>query len=332
MKFLLFILLFCLFSLQGNSQSNFNLNDIKFRYQNYKGLNLGFSLSENTNNRRNTGSGNERNKNAFGFNGAIGYFSFINTNKKQSITNLYLNSNQYVGNSTGLKVSSFSNVIKFKTVYRNYRMENKFYGVEVSFDNNNLLQKDKNRRNSNSMNSSFLLSAGKGRAEYITDGITAIRLFDELKTKGLLLKEVTNENIIEFSKIIIQYNNTRVLDNRLNMIAMIESMINYLKENQLITEASASTFAILNDQVYFALPITRYCGTVKQFGAGASFENDLGRFKTDTIKSGFMSYKFSQKLVYSILKYKPLNVKNQLNTGMDLSLAYSFNTSSNFID
>ncbi len=332
MKLLLCFLTFTFYSVYSFSQEAVNFKEIKFRHQNYKGLDMGFFLNDDANNRQNTGSGNDRKQNAAGFNGSLNYFSLVNADSKQWITKSSARTsgqltNSYLGKSSGTYQQMY-----FNSVLKNYTGDEKFHGMEINFSDYYGQNKNHSITNTNTLNSSVLLTLGKGRAEYISDGITSYRLFEELRAKHLLLKEPSTENILEFSKIIIAYNNRRVLDSRLNTIEMIEAMVNYLQDHQLIASGNALSFAILNDQVYLASPTTRYCGLVKQWGTGASFHLQSGMNKSDSTRSGYRSYELGQRLEYSITKYQPLDLKNQLNTGMSLGLYYSFNSSANFLD
>ena len=193
----------------------------------------------------------------------------------------------------------------------------------MSLNDYYLYNKEKNIRNYNITSPLIMFTIGKGRAEYISDAVTVLRLFDELKSKHLLIKEPTNENIIDFSNIIIRFNNTRVLDDRINRIAMLEAMIIYLKEYKLVEEYNASTFAILNDQVYFSITAVRFCGKVSQFKAGTGYSNMAINLKTDSSRTGNLNHDISPQIIYNFTRYSPMDLKNQLNSGIEFDLEYT---------
>ncbi len=298
------------------SQMDFDFTSYKFRYQKYKGIDLGFHLNQSYNESE-LFSFNSKN-NSFSFNGTASYFSFVNSGRlyRKVVAGYF----PKFTSSTGSKSVSFTNDVSFGAISRYYLREKRFCGFEFSLNDYYLYNKNSNTKKYNTTSPFLFFTYGKGREEYISDAITSIRLFEELKSRQLLISEVTNENVLELSAIIVKFNNRRVLDDRINRIAMIEALIKYLQESNLIKECSPSVFAVLNDQIYFAPQIMRSCGRVKQLKAGMGFSSQASNMTTDSSRTTGLSLNFSPQIIYSITNSNVINLNNQLNTGIEFIL------------
>lgn len=302
------------------AQTPYNLNGFHYRYQEYRGMDLHANL--NTSQKggyQNYGYHNQ-------LNAGLNYFFYLNSDKKQQ-TVIF---NAYTAPAVNFQKSKtlYNSTSNFNFSYqtKNYRDNLKFIGYELNA--NAYFSNDKNigSSNRNDLSPNAKAFIGKGRAEYITDIISVVRMFDELKLNQLLLRDASIDQINAFSQIIVNYNRTRILDSRLNKIAMIEAMITYLKSEGLVNDANAKVFAILNDQIYFAVNTTRYSGNIRELGLMVNSSTQTANTKTDTSLYETQFNNFNPGLYYSFTKYHAISIKKQVNAGFEARINHGFNS------
>lgn len=302
------------------AQTPYNFSGFHYRYQEFRGMDLHANLSATQKDGyQNYGYNNK-------LNAGLNYFSYLNTEKKQQtvIFNAFASPevNFYKSKSTYNSVSNFN----FSYQTKNYRNNLKFIGYELIANANFLSDRTIFTSHTNSLSPSAKAFIGKGRAEYITDVVSVVRLFDELKLNQLLLRDATTEQINAFAQIIVDYNRTRILDSRLNKIAMIEAMINYLKSEGLVNDANAKVFAILNDQIYFAINVTRFSGNVSELGLIVNSSTQTSNNKSDTSIISQQTNNFTPGIFYSHIKYRAVSLKKQENMGIEASINHGFSS------
>lgn len=111
------------------------------------------------------------------------------------------------------------------------------------------------------------LKLGTGRIEPVQDARHAVFLFDELSKIERLSSDKSDDQIIEFAKLISQLKNKRFFDSRLRRMAEIESVDSFLISNNYISEQDAKYFTTLSDfWAYGNRPIrnsgTRFSGAI----------------------------------------------------------------------
>ena len=91
------------------------------------------------------------------------------------------------------------------------------------------------------------LKIGVGRIEPVQDARQAVYICDELSKSGRMSPDKTDEQIIEFARLISQLKNKRFFDSRLRRIAEIESIDSFLLANNYVSKHDAKYFTTLND-------------------------------------------------------------------------------------
>ena len=120
---------------------------------------------------------------------------------------------------------------------------------------------------------------GKGRIEPVQDARQAIYLFDELSKIQRSSPDKSEEQIIEFAKLISQLKNKRFFDARLRRIAELERLDSFLISNKYISKQDAKYFTTLSDLWAYGDRPSRNSGT---------------RF-SGTIRPGYYFYNYSKK-------------------------------------
>lgn len=124
--------------------------------------------------------------------------------------------------------------------------------------------------NDNGVSSTNDVGIGFGRIELVTDAIHVSRIFDMLECAGVLLKEVTVEDLKVLVDTIATLKNQRFFDSRLQRIREVEAVTQYLSDMGYIQAGDYFSFAILSDAYDFEVAI-------RDFSSGSVFEILLGR-------------------------------------------------------
>ncbi|MDK2978575.1 MAG: hypothetical protein PWP52_1289 [Bacteroidales bacterium] len=248
--------------------------------------------------------------------------------------NFYRNSRKYQGNQDIMIdfSSSFNNrKDKESTLYESFdagstlriNSENRFYFKEKWFVSTNLhlngqlyratrdqeVNSTENRENNLTLN--IPLGIGVGRIEQVQDAWLAIYILDELNKEGRLTRTPTTEEIIEFSQLISQLKNERFFDARLQKIKEIEAVDSFLQSKNLIENADARYFAVVNDNWDHAV------NRIRNSGKRVSFHLEPGYvYTSDFFEQQQESYqllnehKITEYSIQGALKYideKPIN-------------------------
>ena len=91
------------------------------------------------------------------------------------------------------------------------------------------------------------IGVGFGRIESVEDARQAIYLLDELSKKGVLTRQLSDDEIFRFAQQISRVKNKRFLDARLHLIDEITSVDSFFVSNHLLTKSDASYFTTLYD-------------------------------------------------------------------------------------
>ena len=105
------------------------------------------------------------------------------------------------------------------------------------------------------------LKLGIGRIEQVQDARHAISVFKELSKIERITPDKTDEQIIEFARLISQLKNERFFDSRLRKIAEIESIDSFLISKNYVSEQDAKYFTTLSDFWTYGNKPSRNSGT-----------------------------------------------------------------------
>lgn len=127
------------------------------------------------------------------------------------------------------------------------------------FENNGLI-----------LQNSLEFALGKGRINYINDGIVALAIIDKLKHYHLLIRDLYEEEYLEFTKLIRNLKNRRRLVNRSFPLTEVEEIQDYLVSIDVI-EADRDITNIINQAYKFDPILARTSGS--QFRIAISGQN-----------------------------------------------------------
>ena len=91
------------------------------------------------------------------------------------------------------------------------------------------------------------IGVGFGRIESVEDARQAIYILDELSKKGVLTRQLSDDEIFQFAQQISRVKNKRFLDSRLHLIDEITSVDSFFVSNHLLTKSDATYFTTLYD-------------------------------------------------------------------------------------
>lgn len=278
MKKHLLIILFSATFFQLSAQE-YNLNNFKYRYQQYKSLEFNYNTSGKFSHQNYSNKYTNSNLN---FIGTANLANFYNTDSKSKSEQLSLNtstSNTYqnaivrtfnidengfspidnpytdrkeISNSVrnALSLGYSNSTTKFKgKKFINYYVNNSF-----STENVNITYKDSLKQSIHQLRNSLSLGigAGKGRLEYINDAVTAQFLLEDLKKSGLIAS-YSDEQVENLAKGIVQARNKRFLpDYRFTYIDQISLVDSVCKANKIVSDNSLKYLSILYDNFMFA--------------------------------------------------------------------------------
>jgi len=137
---------------------------------------------------------------------------------------------------------------------------------------------------------------GFGRMESLRDVVHISRIFDLLKQDGVLLKELTEEDLFAITDTVALLKNKRFFDFRLQRIRELESLLNVLYEMGYIANDDFRTAVILADAY-------DYEQVSQLFETGQSMEFLIGRDMQYSDQGGFFSSD-DLRLTLSFLKSK----------------------------
>jgi len=170
------------------------------------------------------------------------------------------------------------------------------------------------------------LGIGYGRVEEVQDAWLATYILKGLQKNGKLIRTPTEEEILEFSTLISQLKNERFFDARLQKIKEIEEVDKFLQSRNLIDQADARYFTIVNDNWDHAATQIRRAGNRLSFLINPSILSSDGFYEIDdystitTRENIRTEYKVQAQLTY--VNEKPVNLYWQQSFSVLLSGNY----------
>ncbi len=112
----------------------------------------------------------------------------------------------------------------------------------------------------NAVQISVPLLVGHGRIEQIQDARLAIYILEELQKAGRISKMPTNEDILEFSRLISSLKNERFFDYRLRKMIEMEKVDSFLQAKEFISSPDVRYYSIVDDNWEYAQGPVRESG------------------------------------------------------------------------
>jgi hypothetical protein len=113
---------------------------------------------------------------------------------------------------------------------------------------------------------SLPVSAGKGRIEPLRDARMAVYIMDQLSRKGKLNRKPTDEEILDFARLIAEIKNERFFDARLRRVYEMTRLDSFLRENDLAGKQDIGYYTTMND--YWRYANNPYRGSGSRFSIG----------------------------------------------------------------
>ena len=104
------------------------------------------------------------------------------------------------------------------------------------------------------------IGIGTGRIEAVEDARQAIYILDDLSKKGVLTRQLNDEEIFRFAQQISRVKNKRFLDARLHLMDEITSVDSFLVNNNLLNKSDARYFTSLYDNWQYGALYSRKSG------------------------------------------------------------------------
>lgn len=344
--FIIWKLIFLICSFFGVFSSSiaqkYDLNTFKFRYQNYKFLNLGFdtrSFSEKQNTKNSIKSSNFSSA-SFSFSSNINYKRRVSSDKFQIDESFQLSPNFGYSsyNSHSNTIDSASRSLSSQNFIFYDRSKTRYYkGLNFTMLNFGIVSTLALYRSPKSLNNfehaEFVnFGIGKGRIEDVSDGVTAIFIAKEFLSKNLT-SSIDSSQIEILAKGIVETRNKRFLnDTRYQYIDQIAYLDSVCKEIGLKPTDALKFYNILYDNLIFTY-YNRQSG--KKFTISGGLKNSIE--KTNYLiedlftKSSTFYIDFNANYIYS----KQVNEYIQKSHFLDFShqrRIYYYKTNDHVID
>lgn len=184
------------------------------------------------------------------------------------------------------------------------------------------------RQNSKSMYAYALsnIGIGKGKLEQVEDARQAVYILDDLKNKGVLIRELTTDEINEMATIMTQIKNKRQFDSRIRLIQEIETIDSLLVAKGYLDKTNTTAYytSLYDNWIYGNTP-ERLSG--HRFSVGITPEYSFNRDKYDyKNEPPYDIYNDSQKRINTLFKGS-LYVKYTYEKPVKQKFQNSFSTS-----
>lgn len=328
------LLIICLFFgvFSSSMAQKYDLNTFKFRYQNYKFLNLYFNTSSNKN--YNSSSLNSYNYNSSGisFQGNASYQRSVSSDKFQIFENLNYSTKfsrssfklHNINLDSAQRNFSFSNYLSYSYSKTKYLKNLKFYVLEggLTFDLNKKRQPYLTKDNGGSQ---FVnLGVGKGRIENVSDAVTAIFIAEEFLKKNLTTQMDSNK-LDDLAKGIVEVRNKRFLDdNRFRYIDQITYLDSVCKEMGIKPINPLVFYNILYDNLIFTPSYVRESGKKFTIKGGLANSNTFENNYNEEIFTKLTRYNFNFSTQYKFSKQ--INEYMQKSHQLNLSYFHKFDS------
>lgn len=351
--------LFCTFSfsnLSAQEYKNFDLNRYYTPDIVRNGLDLNFNTNGGLSNQLYQRSNSLPSNDTVNSNDLYGqlyssYFRFTNTRKNESLLLLNLGFNGQFRNYTIKPInryfpneySSNSNQnVGLTYSNKSYNASKQFlsFGVTTRLNLTGGTEKSiyfdspekTTKTNSNNSTIAPYVGIGLGRIESVTDARQAIYILDDLAKRGVLTRQLSNDEIFRFSQQISKVKNKRFLDARLHKIEEISAVDSFFVNNNLLTTSDAVYFTTLYDNWENGANFVRNSGQVFEIQLTPFSDWNNNKTQTDILngssswkKQNYNQYGGRLEINYSYAKQINLNWEKSADVSLVSSLSRDIN-------
>jgi len=270
------------------------------------------------------------------------FVTYVNTRKR--ISTLQINgqfSGRYyksgvVDQSNDYKNSQTNNYLNLSYSNRFYNSSNQFLSIGITSnfqaDITNWTQ-ELNSTTSKASSKNYVLNIipavgiGIGRVESVEDARQAIYILDDLSKRGVLTRQLNNNEIFQLSQLISHVKNKRFLDSRLHLMEEITSVDSFFVSNKLLDKSGAPYFTSLYDNWQFGALYSRKSGQSFEINFTPSYywnyeeDNPIDTTFTGNLKQHYLRGALSLTYTYE----KPVNLNWQHSISASLRGQTSFN-------
>jgi hypothetical protein len=206
-------------------------------------------------------------------NAGIQHRKYINSQDEQFT--LYQSAN--IKFAEGYRIFGRRNLTKRK--YTENRYLKTGYNVTTEYDR---LKNQNTGVKNNSQDAELIgnFGLGFGRIEYVNHAWSAVQILQALENRSLLQRIPSHDEITDFANKIGEVRTSRILDFRLRDIAILETIVEYLIDNQLIDNLSTTAILIIEDTFEYDQIAARSSGSRLEFSLEpqASYDNKVNSF------------------------------------------------------
>jgi hypothetical protein len=347
------------FNTSAQEYKNYNLNKYYTPDIVRNGLDLNFGSSGSFLNQSENRSYDQNVKDTINYGNTSGalnstFSTYKNTRKNESLLQLNLDLLGQMNNYNSKPIDPYSP--NSSSLYSNENLgltyTNKFYNsakqfisfgvtTRLSFSGGKTKTKDSDFINKTATSKDFFsdlapfIGAGFGRIETVTDARQAIYIVDDLSKRGVLTRQLSNDEIFRFAQQISKVKNKRFLDARLHKIDEISTVDSFFVNNNLLTKSDAAYFTSLYDNWENGANFERNSGQVFeiQFSPNMHWYNIYNQ--TDTLngssiwnRNKYSNYGISLLFSYNYAKQVNLNWEKTANASLSGSTGRIVNSSS----
>ncbi|MCE5332310.1 MAG: hypothetical protein LLF95_09235 [Bacteroidales bacterium] len=169
---------------------------------------------------------------------------------------------------------------------------------------------------------------GIGRIEQVQDARQAIYMLNDLSKKGVLTRQLTDNEVFSLAQQMSTVKNKRFLDSRLRLIDEVTAIDAFFVSNGLLNKSDAAYFTTLYDNWLYGAAFERKSGQTFEFQINGSIRNDYSKTETnftlpDSVywsKSNSNQVRGELALVYAFEKPFKLNWQHSANASLRASL------------
>ncbi len=301
-----FSALLLILTFQGFSQlSDFDLSKYKVPDYRYKELNLNFDLSGSSSYRNTNNNALNDTRTSFSVReqNSAGYTYFNNSRKNQRMLfmngtldfqnqNSALNFNDTADTKYHSSAGGF--LVNISDDNKFYYKPERYFGYTAGLYTNSAFNSSGETMTPNlidrkltSYNGEHRVSAsvytGWGRIEETRYAMFAVYMLHDLKNKGLLKMEPTDQQILDIAETIGKVLNKRNFDTRLKLIRELTEVDSVLKATGLMDGNNITYFTILNDNWQYANSPSRPSGSRIQGGLTGSYSYQISKTKETSL-------------------------------------------------
>jgi hypothetical protein len=180
----------------------------------------------------------------------------------------------------------------------------------------NFLQ-DVEKSHSTALNVNVQLGVGYGRIENVEDARQAVYIVNALSKRGVLTRDLSDEEMFDLSRQISTVKNKRFLDSRLRLIDEISAVDTFFVQKDLLRDNSVAYFTTLYDMWQYGALFERKSGYELSFTVRPYY---LGTFETAERENTVYSHSqdFYSRLSFSYNKPVKLNWQHTVELGGEL--------------